>query len=302
MKKIIALILCAVCILSVSSCGDRIKEYKGTALTSLEFRRVDYNGGFTREYILDFENNTVSSCAYLPSGECGPIFDIIAEFSEEEEERLINRLYTYGLFGIRDEYKSPPLVMDGGGWGLVISYSDGTQKKSKGSNNSPDSVFEKCAKAFYDICGDGIVAHVPKEYYTPPNLSYAFRSDLSISSEPPTVETADCRWNGFERTGNNIYEINKSSPSKFFNEGNGYTLVLYTANYTNTSNIKFRKCTVTEYGYNESLTNGTVIHSGGWFGQIELPIELNKIYVVRLDFKNGDFAEYTFNTGVASEN
>ena len=113
---------------------------------------------------MDFENNTVKSRAYLPSGgNNNPDFEIIAEFSEEEEVGFINRLYTYGLFGIKAEYKAPIGVMDGSGWSMVINYSDGTQKKSTGSNNSPDSVFEKCAKAFYDICEDGIVAHVPKE-------------------------------------------------------------------------------------------------------------------------------------------
>lgn len=164
MKKIIALILCIMCVLSFVGCGNRIKEYKGTSLTDLSFRKVNYNGGFTREYILDFENNNVKSRAYVPSGgNSEPGFEIIAEFSEEDEVMLINRLYTYGLFGIKAEYKAPIGVMDGSGWGMVINYSDGTQKKSTSSNNSPGSVFEKCAKAFYDICGDGIVAHVPRE-------------------------------------------------------------------------------------------------------------------------------------------
>ena len=54
MKKMIALILCIMCVLSFVGCGNRIKEYKGTSLTDLSFRKVNYNGGFTREYIRVF--------------------------------------------------------------------------------------------------------------------------------------------------------------------------------------------------------------------------------------------------------
>ena len=61
---------------------------------------------------------------------------------------------------------------------------------------------------------------------------------------------------------------------------------------------RFKKCIVTSYDYNESLTNETTVHSGGWFKKIEVNLELNKIYVVRLEFGNGDFVEYTFNTKI----
>jgi hypothetical protein len=81
-----------------------------------------------------------------------------------------------------------------------------------------------------------------------------------------------------------------------FYEGDDLTLTLYTANYRHYNSIRFQKCIITTYDYNETLTNETVVHSGGWFKQIKLPLELNKIYLVRFEYITGDYVEYTFNT------
>ena len=179
MKRIFALILCVCSIFAICGCAQKpIKEYKGTPVVSLTYETVDYMGGYTEVYLFDFEENTVKRRAYLPSeleGENAPV-QVIRQFTEEEEKRLIDKLYTYGLFGIKENYRSPAGISDGGGWSLALAFGDGTVKKSKGSNNAPHKVFENCAKAFYDICQTGIVASVPTEYYCPPNLSYTFHS------------------------------------------------------------------------------------------------------------------------------
>lgn len=293
------LVLCLVCLMMLSGCDTKIKDYTGTPLLNLTFEMVDYNGGYTKTYVFDFEANVVKSRGYLPYENEEPEFSIIATFSDEEESILINKLYSYGLFDIEEYYKSPEGIIDGGGWDLTIEYSDGTTKISRGSNNSPKNVFSNCAKAFYDICGDGIVAYVPKEYYCPPNVSYTFRNESNINEYSSYGKRVDYEWNGFESIGNSIYDANEAADfnQKFYN-GEEYTLILYTSNYR--SYDKFHKCIVTSYDYNENLTNETIVYNSGWFKQTEIRLQLNKIYLIRFEFINGDFVEYTFNTNVTS--
>lgn len=300
MKKFLAAILCIGILLTLVICYfSTVREYKGTPLTTLTFESIDYMGGVTTTYVFDFENNVATLNTCIPGDENNSSEPkILKEFSDEEEKTLINKLYSYGLFNIKDNYESPGGILDGGGWSLVIEYNDGTTKKSQGSNNSPEMVFKNCAKAFYDLCEYGVVSSVPTEYYCPPNVSYSFKVDNANYGYGSYGTRLDYKWNGFESSGNSVYEANETTEFYHkFNEGDQCTLVLYTANYKNSNNYdRFKKCTVTSYDYNEELTNETVIHSGGWFRQIELSLELNKIYVVRFDFRNGDFVEYTFNT------
>lgn len=302
MKRILAEIICIGCFFALLGCSVPIREYKGTPLKSLSYQTVDYMGGYTVEYLFDFEGNAVKKRAYLPMDyrDNPPEYDTVHAFSEEQERVLINKLYSYGLFDIKKNYKSPPGISDGGGWTLAVVYNDGTEKRSQGSNNSPEKVFTNCAKAFYDICQTGIVASVPTEYYCPPNVSYAFQAGNASFGYTTYGKRLEYLWNGFEEKNQSAYEANESTDFlQSFHADTSYTLVLYTANYRTDSYPKFHACTVTSYGYNEALTNAVTEYSGGWFSRIEVHLQLNKIYVVRLSFKNGDYVAYTFNTKTA---
>ena len=63
MKKLIVAILCIVCVLESVGCHmlpeKPIKEYNGVPLLSLVFRSIEYNGGATKTYTVDFENNFI---------------------------------------------------------------------------------------------------------------------------------------------------------------------------------------------------------------------------------------------------
>lgn len=302
MKKLIALFLAVASLLCcLVGCSETIEEYDQTPLTSLTYTEVDYNGGFTTGYHFDFDKNVVTKHSFLPGDEENDRTETLAEFSGEQEKELINKLYSYGLFDIKKEYKSPPGIVDGGGWNLKIEYSDGTSKESNGSNNSPKSVFEKCAKAFFDICGDGVVARVPSEYFTPPNLSYALSSTVgnNTTSQGATSFTkrGNYKWNGFEENSLTVFGLNEGNKFPYeLNAGTEYEFTLYTANYGDYE--KFKKCEVYSYDNNEQLSGEQKIVDKGWFDQIDFDLELNKIYVIKLSFKNGDFVEYTFNTNV----
>ena len=302
MKKIISFALTVVTILyCLVGCCDIIKEYDKTPLERLTYTQVNYLGGFTTEYLFDFEQNVVTRRSYLPTDDENDSMETLAEFSDEEEKTLIDKLYTYGLFDIKKEYKSPPGIVDGGGWSLKINYNDGTSKESSGSNNSPSSVFSKCAKAFFDICGNGVVAYVPPKYYTPPNVSYAIHYTVGNTITTDGATGLDVRgsykWNGFEEASQNYYELNQNHSFPYeFDESISYEFALYTSNYGNYK--RFKKCVVVSYDFNEELSGEEIVIEKGWFKQIEFDLQFNKIYVVRFSFGNGDFVEYTFNTKV----
>lgn len=297
--KLISVAISVFCLLALLGCAAKIKDYTGKPILNIRFEKVDYNGGYTDTYVFDFESNTVKRRGCLPSMTENSEFSIIANFSDEKEKVLINKLYSYGLFNIKDNYASPPGISDGGGWSLAVEYSDGTTKNSSGSNNSPTAVFNKCAEAFYDICGEGVVASVPQKYYTPPNISYAIHTTVGINttSQGATslAKRGNYKWNGFEENMLNYFQMNQSHPFPYeLDENTSYEFVLYTANYRDYD--RFKKCTVTAYDCNEEMTGEEIVVEKGWFKQIEFDLQFNKIYVIKLSFKNGDFVEYTFNT------
>lgn len=266
-------------------------EYVRSNIKELYFGKIKFlMGMYTNRYHFDFVNNTVKSGK-----------TVVAEFSDEEEEILINKLYSAGLFHIDDHYKSPENIVDGGGWELTIEFADGKTKKSTGSNNAPTDVFKKCAMAFYDICGDGVVSNPPIEYYRPPTLDYTFIYGNTYMGYSEYGARLDYKWNGFESTGNKIYDKNRATnfQQKFYADIN-YKLGFHTANYSSYHDYeKFSKIIIRSCDYNEDLTNEKTVYVGGWFDQMRIDLELGKIYIIRLEFEDGDFVEYTFNTKIS---
>jgi hypothetical protein len=77
-------------------------------------------------------------------------------------------------------------------------------------------------------------------------------------------------------------------------ENYDYSVVLYIDN--NEKNVKFKKCVVKCYDFNEDLDNEKIVLQRNWFSHVETKLEFNKIYFIELTFKDGDFVQYTFNT------
>lgn len=296
MRKInILIILSLLCILT--ACNS-IKEYTGTKIIKITHTSIDYMGGYTIKDELDFNENKYSSLGYLPTEVENPELELKSIFTDEEEKVFMDECYTYGLFDLKESYSAPDII-DGGGWSLIIEYEDGTTKISKGSNAGPTKVFNKCATTFYDLCGQGVVGRVPEYYITPPNISYSFHFTVDTTNvstnEIVIVRRANYKWNKCESLDNNYYQLNEETKGRNeFNSNYSYQLVLYTANYN--CDEKFNKITVKEYDYNSKLTNEKTIYKGKWFDQIELDIQVNKIYVYELSFKDGDYVQYTFST------
>lgn len=312
MKKIFLTMFFLLVNIYVVGCtiNNKIKEYKGIKLDYIEYSSTDYNGGVTTTYIFDFKNNVVKYRNYIPNELTENEYEIIKEFTEDQESILINRLYSYGFFNIKERYNSPEGIIDGGGWNLEIHYEDGSNKLSTGSNNSPKDVFNNCAKAFYDICGDGIVGYVGTEYYAPPTLDCSLEYYIDGNRHyygNKFYEIISYSWNGFTKENNDASYFSKSifeNIDKFFenfeyNSNIEYIVGLNTLNYKMYGDYsKFKKCIVKSYEFNEEQTDEKIILEKGWFNQIKFKLEINRIYIITLTFQNGDYVEYAFNTNI----
>ena len=292
--KRVSLICVLALFLALTGCStENAAHNTETPLLSLRVESIKYLAG-TTSYLFDFDRNVVKRGFSEGHGTDNIKYEQIASFSDEKETALYEKLDSYGFFDLDEDYPAPSGIFDGGGWKVVIEYRDGTTKQSKGSNNSPE-IFSECAKAFYDICEDGIIAYVPEEYYIPPHLSFDFRSGSTYIGFNAYAKLCDYRWNGFGSANNDIYKVNVSAVfNQKFYEDKEYVLSLGTADYYKYP--KFQKCTVTSFDYSRKLTGQNTVYSGGWFSHIEIELDMNKIYLIRLDFDSGDFAEYTFNT------
>ncbi len=294
-KKILLILIVFICFLTAC---NAIKEYKGSKITKLTYTTIDYNGGFTVEHELDFNENTYSSVGYLPDGNENPKPEAKISFTDEAEKVFMDSCFTYGLFDLKESYSATGII-DGGGWNLIIYYEDGTSKSSKGDNAGPTKIFNKCAPVFYDLCGQAVVGRLPDYYVSPPNISYSFQYKVNNTTvntnEIARVVRANYKWNKSESLNNNYYLLNEENKAiNEFNSNYSYQLVLYTSNYD--CDEKFNKIIVKEYDYNSELTNEKTIYTGKWIKQIELDIQINKIYVYELAYKDGDFVQYTFST------
>ncbi len=309
MKRIFLIAVCIALVFCLSGCDLVLKilpvrEYKGTPLSSLSYKTINYMGGTSSTYLLDFNENTVHKTSYIPYNVEGQEHEttFICEFTDEAEREFINSVYSYGLFSIKKHYEPPYVVMDGGGWELVINYSDGTSKKSTGSNAGPRMVFKSCSIPLYLLTGLDILGGVPSSYYSPPSVdysvSYSYKTNTYVGNAFIDVSRANYLWNGHEKSGVDLYPLATSDRDIRLLSGVEYTLGMYTANYN--SHIgeykHFDECVVMSYNLDPGLSGGKEVLRTKWFKNVKIPFEANRIYLVTLYFDNGDFVEYVFST------
>lgn len=298
MKKRLLFVLIFIFSLLLISC-NKIREYEGKEIAKIIYQTIDYNGGYTINRVLDFEKNEYLKNGYLPVEDEDPSLELVNTFTDEEEKVFIDGCYTMGLFDLNSLYKRDG-IFDGGGWTLTIFYKDGTNKVSTGSNDWPTKVFNSCSTFFFDLCGEEVLGRLPDYYYYPPGISYAFvykfgENGTGSDNSTAEVSIANYNWNNYSSLENDIFLINENVVSKNqFLINNNYKLVLYTTNYNYKE--KFKSIIIKNYDYNSELTNEKEVYNGGWFIQIEIDLELDKIYKYVLEYKDGDYAEFTFST------
>ena len=302
MKKSFVIFILSIALLLITGCTE--KEYDGQDIKSIEFSTTDYNGGLTVDHLIDLETNEYKQRRYNPFASLLIDYETIREFTEEEEKVFINGIYNAGLLNIDEEY-SEEGVIDGGGWHLIIKYNDDSIFESNGSNASPTDVFNKCSVFFYDLCKKEIMGVLPEYYIYPPEVSFSIEyedenGNTALDNSFTKFTRVNYKWNNVVKELGSYYGINNLFKiHNTFKDDINYKLVLYTSNYHYKE--KFNNCEVREYNFDSDLTGEEIIYKGHWFEQIEVELKLDKIYVFRYSYKDGDYVEYTFSTYVNGE-
>ncbi len=291
MKKI-HLLLCLTFIILLCSCAT----YKGDKIEKLVYKEIDYNGGYTTSYIFNFIDNKYKIEGYLPGHEESNRIISEGMFEEDAETTFINGINKCGLLRIKDEYNTLMKIIDGGGWNLEISFDSGKTITSIGKNASPGRIFNKCAIYFYDLCGIEVMGNIDKFLINPDNLSISLIEKKSSNSYKEYfgmqgLMRANYKWNNKSFEDADIYELNENSTSTYDLNSS------FKINF-DTENIKlshrFKKFTLKSYDFNSELSNEEVLYEKKWFKRLSVDIEVNKIYVYTLEYKNGNYVSYTF--------
>ena len=327
-RSILAMGIVLIIVLSFSSmlisCNkvntvENIQEYEGTPITRIEYissifhtnpSSIYYSNNISYGYcstksirIIDFENNNITSKAYL-SGvpKEKSVKEDRVDFADEDEKYIIDRLYTYGLLDLEDNYSSTEAFDGAACFSLKIYFEDGNIKVSSGIAYVPYDVLKKCAIAIYDKTHYQFWT-VPIDYIEPPQIkieqiSYFNDGFNSGGSGDNCAKMYKYKWHTTNLDNGDLYEfaskVSKSSYG-FVYTGKGARnyLLLRTSDYFSKNDTKyvekFTRCVVKEYDNTPELTNEKVLLDTGWI-QAKKPKEVdvlkNKIYTIELTFSN----------------
>ena len=187
---ILNLILILIC--SVSSCmkypASAMKnyaaniierEYTGKEIISIERTETEYSineydNGTTQGQKLILASGEVYSFVNHPNSE-GTSYNYEIEFSYDNvlNKKIVNMLYSVGLFDLGSFYQGGMYGKDIHAWTLTITYDDGSAKVVKGENTEPD-VLKKAGYAFYNITGGEFLYSPYGEYKNPSPVNISF--------------------------------------------------------------------------------------------------------------------------------
>lgn len=285
MKKVLNTIL-VLFLLTLSGCSY---QYEGKEVKTIYYESVNYNGGFTKEFVVDLENGTVKYKETDPIELTFSDFEVIYTFDTSKVEEFMNQAGEAGLFELEKEYVNP-YIIDGGGWTFTITYEDGEIKESNGVNEFPDE-FKEADYAFFYLYGDDLFNSLPNDYKNPPAVNFSIQYVVGNShySTGGLVSPIIYTWHDTEVTVENPFELGYQLSETEFKEGIDYLLTLSTSNYT----VRFSRMVITEYDLDGS--NEKEIDSRRFFDQKEYDIEVNKIYVIKMTYDYGT-CEYYLST------
>lgn len=299
MKKLISLFLLTAIVFSLAGCvkpENEPKPYEGPAVTSLALENVSYmDGGGRTIYNIDFAENK-ATCRNVNSWNNIDETTVIATFDDSAEKSFIDGIYNAGLFDIKDYYSIQ--ADDGGGWGLTISFADGTEKKSAGSNAAPEVVFAACSQHAVDLMGVAIFGYLG--YKEPPprvwvSLEYTCE-DQTFTYSNMTLERVDYRWNSEKYDDNvlNGYVAAVRQSGTNITDRGTYKAVIDTSLYGERERFLF--CEIWSCNNDIKQSDMRLEKITPWFDSIEMPVQVDRIYIVKLRFLDGDFIEYVFGT------
>lgn len=285
MKKILLILLLILPLFIVSGCK---KEYNGKTIISIEYITKDYNGGYTNKRKIDFVNDKVYGLGFLPVSDKVPDYTELFSIDNSKEKDFINEIYNLGLLTLKKSYKRIIPVIDGGGWDLIITYEDGSTKKSSGDNAGPYKTFTKCDEVFYEYYNESFFGRVSKNKSAPGiSISITHLIDNGMSSLSTGLSASNYKYNSHEV--NNINNIEFASLNNYYNfkENISYTISV-SKDHKEIKQIVLKS-------YDKNGNDERMISPNSNKYSYEYSLEINRIYVFDVTYKNG-YAQYPFST------
>ena len=271
--------------------GTTILEYNGPDIVSLEYKSIDYDGGFESYKLLDLSNGAAYKKSFNPHYGQEADYKLWFNFDNSENDAFMNHLYTAGLLDFEDMYTTDDIIFDGGEWLFTIKFADGTEKISRGINASPDKLKAKIGEVIFDFTGNDFLEVLPESYTKPPvleiGISYKIENHYYSNS---LVGFAPYRYTWRSAT----YQADsyKAAILKSEHENVTYTVNISIAKMTgNSGNIQGVKL----YSYTDDINNKTEISCDHSKQSIRLTAEENTNYILVIQYRYGE-AEYWFTT------
>lgn len=268
-----------------------ILEYNGPDIVSLEYKSIDYNGGFESYKLLDLSNGAAYRKSMNPYYGQEAEYKLWFNFDNSENDAFMNHLYTAGLLEFEDMYTTDDLIFDGGEWLFTIKFADGTEKISRGINASPNKLKAKIGEVIFDFTGNDFLEVLPESYIKPPALeigiSYKIENHYYSNS---LVGFAPYRYTWRSAT----YQADsyRATILRSKHENVNYTVNISIAKMTgNSGNIQGVKL----YSYTDDINNKNEISCDYSKQSISLTAEENTNYILVIQYKYGE-AEYWFTT------
>lgn len=285
MKKILLILLLILPLFIASGCKQ---EYNGKTIISIEYITKDYNGGYTNKRKIDFVNDKVYGLGFLPVSDKVPDYTELFSIDNSKEKDFINEIYNLGLLTLKKSYKRIIPVIDGGGWDLIITYEDGSTKKSSGDNAGPYKTFTKCDEVFYEYYNESFFGRVSLDN-TVPNLGVAFTHSKNngLYSLSTSLSPSNYKLNNKEVNNINNFEFAKEQYYITFEKNTSYSISV--------SNEKQKIKNITLKCYNKTLDFEGIINPKENKYNYEYPLLFNKLYVFEITLKDG-YIEYPLST------
>ena len=313
MKKLIGKILFLSFVTSIftcvfSSCGVVNLNYKGKEIASIEYISVDYNGGVQSKSKIDFTTCGVYE-SYIIPGQEEDSYDYRLDYSFDSElsNDIINAFYNQGMFSLLPIYSNVLPIMDGGGWNFIITYADGTTKKSSGSNAGPYNIFRKADEAFFLLTGHEFLGYCDEEFMSPPMIHIGFgaypdkdkvKGNYCLYKDSNGVYSSAYLWNNKKVEGDQINYLPYFTFADNYEPASYYSVsfTVYTSifgfkkarAYSYTENVEDKQSVKVEK-YNQYMSGDNCVRS------FRFEAEPNKNYIIELELKYGT-AEYYIST------
>ena len=126
-----------------------------TKLNKNEIEVICVRNGYMQNYYedkIDIKNKQYLRAGPLKGSETVEHYTFICDLEDDRIADFLSAVKDYGFLSWKEEYLPKGIIHDGHQWGIVIVFSDGTEKGIYGDNRYPDT-WDEMSIAYEDLTG-----------------------------------------------------------------------------------------------------------------------------------------------------